>query len=90
MSGAMETKDTERPPDNENIRPVPGNLFASLLMPVAFLAMANLCLWMGALMSVRCERVPSAANDPQKVASVSVTVERWLLGVIPICENDPH
>ncbi len=83
----METKDSERPPDNENIRPVPGNAFASLLMPVGFLAMANLCLWMGALMSVRCERVPSAANDSQKATPVSVTVERRFLGVIPISKT---
>jgi hypothetical protein len=83
----METKDTERPPDNENIRPVPGNPFASVLMPVAFLAMANLCLWMGALMSVRCERLPAAATNPQKAAPVSITVERRLLGVIPISKT---
>jgi hypothetical protein len=81
----METKSTERP-RNENISPVPSNVFAGLLMPVAFLSMATLCLWMGALMSVRCERVPST-DELQKPTSINVTVERRLLGVIPISKT---
>jgi hypothetical protein len=83
----MESKETERSLESENVRPIPRNAFASLLMPVAFLAMATVCLWMGALMSVRCERVASAANDPQNPSRVSVTVERRLLGVIPISKT---
>ncbi|HEU4677952.1 MAG TPA: hypothetical protein VFS35_00430, partial [Terrimicrobiaceae bacterium] len=82
----MESKQTERPPQSENVRPIPRNAFANLLMPVAFLAMATVCLWMGALMSVRCERIPAAA-DPQNPNRVSVTVERRLLGVIPISKT---
>jgi hypothetical protein len=82
----METKGTERPPGNENISPVPRNAFAGLLMPVAFLSMATLCLWMGALMSVRCERVPST-DELQKPTSIKVTVERRLFGVIPISKT---
>ncbi len=35
-------------------------------------------------MSVRCERVPSASGDPSEATHVSVTVERRLLGLIPI------
>jgi hypothetical protein len=81
----METKSTERP-RNENISPVPSNVFAGLLMPVAFLSMATLCLWMGALMSVRCKRVPST-DELQKPTSINVTVERRLLGVIPISKT---
>jgi hypothetical protein len=82
----METKGTERPPGSENISPVPRNVFAGLLMPVAFLSMATLCLWMGALMSVRCERLPST-NELQKPTSINVTVERRLLGLIPVSKT---
>jgi hypothetical protein len=55
-------------------------------MPVAFLSMATFCLWMGALMSVRCERVPST-NEPHQPTSINVTVERRVLGVIPISKT---
>ncbi len=83
----MESKETSATSDKRECPPIPRNAFASLLMPVAFLAMATVCLWMGALMSVRCERVPSASNDPQNPSRVSVTVERRLLGVIPISKT---
>ena len=56
-------------------------------MPVAFLAMGMLCLWMGALMSVRCERVGSASRDGASPPMASVTVERRLLGLIPISKT---
>jgi hypothetical protein len=82
----METKNTERLPQEGNISQVPGTAaFATwLLMPIGFLSMATLCLWMGALMSVRCERAPSASGDLSDATHVSVTVERRLLGLIPI------
>ena len=82
----METKNTEPLPQEGNISQVPGTAaFATwLLMPIAFLSMATLCLWMGALMSVRCERAPSASSDLSDATHVSVTVERRLLGLIPI------
>jgi hypothetical protein len=84
----METKDAEQPSGNERIRGVPGSAFAVwILMPVAFLSMAIPCLWMGALMSVRCERVPSTAGDPPGARGVSITVERRLLGVISISKT---
>ena len=82
----METENTEPLPQEGNISQVPGTAaFATwLLMPIAFLSMATLCLWMGALMSVRCERAPSASGDLSDATHVSVTVERRLLGLIPI------
>jgi hypothetical protein len=56
-------------------------------MPIAFLAMGLICLWMGALMSVRCERAKSASSDPMQPQMASVTVERRLLGMIPISKT---
>ena len=62
----METKDTELrlPPTTVTSTAEASRAFSAwLLMPIAFLAMGILCLWMGALMSVRCERAGSASSD---------------------------
>jgi hypothetical protein len=85
----METRDTEAPATHDSIKPAEASRAFSvwLLMPVAFLAMGILCLWMGALMSVRCERAESASSDAPRVHMASVTVERSLLGAIPISKT---
>jgi hypothetical protein len=85
----METRDTEAPATHDSIKPAEASRAFSvwLLMPIAFLAMGILCLWMGALMSVRCERAESASSDPPRAHMASVTVERSLLGVIPISKT---
>jgi hypothetical protein len=58
-----------------------------MLMPIASLAMGMLCLWMGALMSVRCERAESTSREAAQAQMASVTVERSLLGLIPISKT---
>ena len=85
----METRDTEAPATHDSIKPAEASRAFSvwLLMPIAFLAMGILCLWMGALMSVRCERAKSASSDAPRTHMASVTVERSLLGVIPISKT---
>jgi hypothetical protein len=85
----METRDTEAPTTHDGIKPAEASRAFSvwLLMPIAFLAMGILCLWMGALMSVRCERAESASSDEPRAHVASVTVERRLLGVIPISKT---
>ena len=85
----METRDTERPSHQDGIRPAEASraFSAWLLMPIAFLAMGILCLWMGALMSVRCERGGSASSEAAQPKMASVTVERSLLGLIPISKT---
>jgi hypothetical protein len=82
----METRDTEPPATHDGINNAEASRAFSiwLLMPIAFLAMGTLCLWMGALMRVRCERAGSASNDAAQPHMVSVTVQRSLLGLIPI------
>jgi hypothetical protein len=81
----MEARDTERPATHDSIKHAEASRAFSvwMLMPIAFLAMGLLCLWMGALMTVRCERAGSAAQ-PQMA---SVTVERSLIGLIPISKT---
>ena len=59
-------------------------------MPIAFLAIGTLCLWMGALMSVRCERAGSTLGEPAQAQMARVTVERRLLGLIPISTTSLH
>ena len=85
----METRDTEAPATHDSIKPAEASRAFSvwLLMPIAFLSMGILCLWMGALMSVRCERAKSASSDAPRAHMASVTVERSLLGVIPISKT---
>jgi hypothetical protein len=85
----METRDTERPASHASIEPAEASraFSAWMLMPIAFLAMGILCLWMGALMRVRCERATSASSDPTQPQMSKVTVERRLLGLIPISKT---
>jgi hypothetical protein len=85
----METRDTERPATHASSKPAEASraFSAWVLMPIACLAMGLVCLWMGALMSVRCERVKSASSDPTQPQMASVTVERRLLGLIPISKT---
>jgi hypothetical protein len=82
----METRDTEPPVTHDGSKHAEASRAFSvwLLMPIAFLAMGIVCLWMGALMRVRCERSGSASNDAARPPMVSVTVQRSLLGLIPI------
>ena len=85
----METRDTEAPVTHGSSKPAEASRAFSvwLLMPIAFLAMGILCLWMGALMSVRCERAEPASSDASRAHMASVTVERSLLGAIPISKT---
>jgi hypothetical protein len=85
----MEAKDTERPSTHASSKPAEASraFSAWVLMPIGFLAMGLVCLWMGALMSVRCERTQSAGNDPTQPPMASITVERRLLGLIPISKT---
>lgn len=84
----MQAKDIKRPPGKGDPSRVPAGAFVTwLLMPVGFLSMATLCLWMGAPMSVRCERIASPTGDPADIARVSVTVERRFLALIPISKT---
>jgi hypothetical protein len=85
----METRDTERPATHDSVEPAEASRAFSvwMLMPIAFLAMGILCLWMGALMRVRCERTTSASSDPTQPQMANVTVERRLLGLIPISKT---
>ena len=82
----MEARDTERPATHGSIKPAEASraFSAWLLMPIGFLAMGILCLWMGALMSVRCERAGSPSSNEAQPQMASITVERRLLGLIPI------
>ena len=66
----MEARDTERPATHDSIKHAEASRAFSvwMLMPVAFLAMGLLCLWMGALMTVRCERAGSASSDARAAA----------------------
>ena len=82
----MEARDTERPATDDSIKHAEASRAFSvwMLMPIAFLAMGLLCLWMGALMTVRCERVGSPSDAAQMA---SVTVERSLLGLIPVSKT---
>jgi hypothetical protein len=84
----METKDTEPAAAYDSNTPAEASraFSAWLLMPIAFLAMGILCLWMGALMSVRCERAGSASSDATPHMA-RVTVERRLLGLISISKT---
>ena len=61
----MKTRDTERPATHERSKHAEASRAFSIwmLMPIAFLAMGILCLWMGALMSVRCERAGSTSSE---------------------------
>jgi hypothetical protein len=85
----MEARDTEQPATPDGIEPAEASRAFSvwMLMPIAFLAMGILCLWMGALMSVRCERFGSASSDAAPPQMARVTVERRLLGLIPISKT---
>jgi hypothetical protein len=85
----MAARDSERPATYESIEPAEVSRAFSvwMLMPIAFLAMGILCLWMGALMSVRCERAGLASSDAAPPHMASVTVERRLLGLIPIAKT---
>jgi hypothetical protein len=85
----MEARDTERPAIHDSIKHAEASRAFSvwMLMPIAFLAMGLLCLWMGALMTVRCERAGSASSDAARPHMASVTVERSLLGLIPISKT---
>jgi hypothetical protein len=82
----MEARDTERPATDDSIKHAEASRAFSvwMLMPIAFLAMGLLCLWMGALMTVRCERAGSPSDAAQMA---SVTVERSLLGLIPVSKT---
>ena len=85
----METRDTERAAthDSRNHAEVSRAFSAWVLMPIGFLAMGLVCLWMGALMSVRCERAGSTPSDPTQPPMARVNVERRLLGLIPISKT---
>jgi hypothetical protein len=85
----MEARDTERPATDDSIKHAEASRAFSvwMLMPIAFLAMGLLCLWMGALMTVRCERAGSTSSDAAQPHMASVTVERSLLGLIPISKT---
>ena len=85
----MEARDTERPATHDSIQHAEASRAFSvwMLMPVAFLAMGLLCLWMGAFMIVHCDRAGSASSDAAWPHMASVTVERSLLGLIPISKT---
>jgi hypothetical protein len=82
----MAARDTERPARHDSIEPAEASRAFSvwMLMPIAFLAMGILCLWMGALMSVRCERPRPVSSNAAPPHMASVTVERYIVGLIPI------
>jgi hypothetical protein len=85
----MKTRDTEQPATHERSKHAEASRAFSIwmLMPIAFLAIGTLCLWMGALMSVRCERAGSTSGEPAQAQMARVTVERRLLGLIPISKT---
>ncbi|MET0224265.1 MAG: hypothetical protein ABW346_07790 [Terrimicrobium sp.] len=84
----MKTRATERPIHDRSKHAETSRAFSIwMLMPIASLAMGMLCLWMGALMSVRCERAESTSREAAQAQMASVTVERSLLGLIPISKT---
>jgi hypothetical protein len=83
MSGNMEVRHLEQRRATGSLDPTPGSTLTRwLLMSLAFLSMGTLCLWMGAVMIVRCETIPPSGDD--RTPGVRVTVERRLLGLIPV------
>ena len=85
----MKTRDTEQPATHDRSKHAETSRAFSvwMLMPIAFLAVGILCLWMGAFMSVRCERAESTSREATQGQMARVTVERSLLGLIPISKT---
>ncbi|HEY5811346.1 MAG TPA: hypothetical protein VIT23_01685 [Terrimicrobiaceae bacterium] len=80
----MQTKDTQWEDNQTDAQARQTNSFVAwLLLSVGFFLMVFVSLWLGAPMSVRCERVAPSANDSTAIPPVTVTVERKFLGVIP-------